>query len=114
MRKTLLALVTLTSLLHVAFAQDFPYGKISTDELNMTKYAKDTSAHAVVLQVYGKSEIQPSNDDDIKLRFYYHVKIKIFDNAGIDAATKEIVLRNSDDNSELDEIEKIMGVTYFA
>lgn len=85
---------------------------MSDAELRMTRYAKDTSAHAVVLQEYGKSEITPS-DDQIKLRFYYHVKIKIFDNAGFDAATKEIILKNYADNSEQDEIEKIEGTTYF-
>jgi len=113
MKKTLLTFVTLACLARMGFGQDFPYGQISNSDMAMTKYANDTSAHAVVLQEYGRSEIQPSNDDNIKLRFYYHVRIKIFDNAGIDAATKEIILRNSDDKSEIDEIEKIAGTTYF-
>lgn len=114
MKKTLLTLVIATSVCRMAFAQDFPYGGVSTENLKMIKYAKDTSAHAVVLQEYGKSQIVVANDDNIKLRFYYHVKIKIFDNAGFDAATDQIVLKNSDDNNDRDEIEKISGSTFFA
>lgn len=113
MKKALLTLALSGCVLATVSAQDFDYGKVSAEEMNMTRYAKDTSAHAVVLAEYGKAEIQPSNDDDIKVRFLYHVKIKIFDNEGFDAATKEIKLRNSDDNSQRDEIETIKGVTFF-
>ncbi len=112
MKKTLLTLAILTCLCRVAFTQDFPYGQTSTDELKMSRYAKDTSAHAVVLNEYGKSEIAVANDDNIKLRFEYHVKIKIFDARGFDEATKEIELRNYTDKSEQDEVEKLTGTTY--
>ena len=113
MKKTLLTLVIATSICRAAFAQDFAYGQTSDTELKMTKYEKDPSAHAVVLQEYGKSQIDVANDDELKLRFDYHIKIKIFDNAGFDAATKEIILKNASDNSSRDEIEKIKGTTYF-
>jgi hypothetical protein len=113
MKKTLLTLAVLALLSQIALAQDFAYGGTSDTELKMARYAKDSSAHAVVLQEYGRSEITPTNDDNIKLLFYYHVKIKIFDQTGFDAATKEIVLKNSDDGNDRDEIEKIKGTTYF-
>jgi len=113
MKKTLLTFAALICLCRIVFAQDFPYGHISTDELKMPKYANDTSAHAVVLNEYGRSEIAVANDDDIKLRFEYHVKIKIFDARGFDEATKEIELRNSTDKTAQDDIEKLTGTTYF-
>ena len=113
MKRTLLTLAILVFACRMAFAQDFAYGQISTEELKMSKYAKDTSAHAVVLNEYGKSQIAVANDDEIKLRFEYHVKIKIFDNKGFDEATKEIELRNLTDKTEQDDIEKLTGTTYF-
>ncbi|HZY37920.1 MAG TPA: DUF3857 domain-containing protein [Mucilaginibacter sp.] len=112
-KKTLLTFAVIILLLHIGYAQDFPYGQISTEDLKMTKYVKDTSAHAVVLREYGRSQIAVANDDEIKLRFEYHVKIKIFDNKGFDDATKEIEIRNFSDNSQQDEVEKITGTTYF-
>jgi hypothetical protein len=113
MKKTLLILLILFSITKAALAQDFPYGSVSPEDLNMKKYGKDTSAHAVVLQEYGNSRINVGNDDDIKLMFEYHVKIKIFDNKGFDEATAEIKLRNNQDNSERDDVEKITGTTYY-
>ncbi len=113
MKKALLTLVIVTSVCRMSLAQDFPYGSITTDELKMTKYAKDTSAHAVVLREYGKSEITVANDDDIKLMMEYHVKIKIFDSKGFDEATKEIRLKNSSDNMALETVESLKGTTYF-
>ncbi|WP_295667999.1 DUF3857 domain-containing protein [uncultured Mucilaginibacter sp.] len=112
--RTFLILVLSFCFVQLAAAQDFPYGQISTDELNMKKYAKDTSAHAVVLREYGKAQIAVANDDNLKVMFEYHVKIKIFDNKGFDEATKEIKLRNNDDHSLTDEVEKVTGTTYYA
>ncbi|MDR3696071.1 DUF3857 domain-containing protein [Mucilaginibacter sp.] len=111
--RTFLILVLSFCFLQLATAQDFPYGQISTDELNMKNYASDISAHAVVLREYGKAQIQVASDDNIKVMFEYHVKIKIFDKKGFDEATTEIKLRNNDDHSDMDEIEKVTGATYF-
>ena len=102
----------LSGAFNILAAQDFPYGKITPEELAMKKYANDTSAHAVVLQEYGSSRINVAGNDNIKLFYEYHVKIKIFDNKGFDEATAEIKLRNSDDNTERDELESISGTTY--
>ena len=69
--------------------------------MDMKKYAKDTSAHAVVLQEYGTSRINLTNDDNIKLIFEYHVKIKIFDSKGFDNGTvAKIPVYNDNDKSD--------------
>jgi len=112
MKKNLPVLLFLHCVSYAALCQDFPYGHITSAELNMKKYDRDTSAHAVVLQEYGHAQINVANDDVLKVMFEYHVKIKIFDSKGFDEATKEIVLRNSDDNSAREEVEKITGATY--
>ena len=110
--RTFLILLSLLCIIHLATAQDFPYGQISTEELSMKKYAKDTSAHAVVLREYGRARIDVANDDNIKLTLEYHVKIKIFDSKGFDEATVALKLRNNEDHSDMDEVEKVTGTTY--
>jgi hypothetical protein len=83
MKKIILLLVT--SFVSVyALAQNFPYGQLDSEALEMKKYDKDTSAHAVVLREYGSSRITVGSDDGIKLIFEYHVKIKIIDSKGFD------------------------------
>ena len=61
-------------------AQDFAYGDVSRDELEMKSYPKDISAHAVVLQEFGNAKIAVVTGEDIRMVFEYHVKIKILDN----------------------------------
>ena len=113
MKKTLLSLFILTTFFTIASAQDFPFGKVSQEEMDMNAYPKDTAAHAVVLREFGKSSINVTNDDEIKLIYEYHVKIKVFDGKGFDAATVAIRLRNDESNNSREEIEKIEGFTYF-
>ncbi len=113
MKRTLLTIALFFVIAGSARAQDFDYGQISAEDLKMTSYAKDTSAHAVVLQEFGKSRINVDNNDDLKLFFEYHVRIKIFDSKGFDEATAEIKLRNSSDKQETDDVDGITGATYF-
>src|ERR1700741_674399 len=113
MIKVILTFSVLMSLCGLAAAQDFPYGNVTQEEMVMKNYPKDPSAHAVVLQEFGKSKIDVANDDEIKLMYNYHVKIKIFDSKGFDEATAEIKLRNNGDNTVADELEKVEGVTYY-
>jgi hypothetical protein len=112
MKKTLLILLILFSITK-ALAQDFPYGRVSDEEMAMKKYAKDTSAHAVVLQEFGKSRIDIANDDKIKVFYEYHVKIKIFDNKGFDNGTVKIPVYNNSDGDIYEDVDGITGVTYY-
>jgi hypothetical protein len=113
MKKTLLILLVLFSVSKAASAQDFPYGTVTDEDMAMKKYAKDTSAHAVVLQEFGKSRIDVAKDDDIKLLYDYHVKIKIFDEKGFDNGTVKIAVYNNNDNDSYEQVADITGITYF-
>jgi hypothetical protein len=111
MKKLLLFLLTIITLSITAKAQDFDYGNIKQEDVDMKQYNKDTSAHAVVLNEFGKSRIDIVSDDHIKIIYEYHVKIKIFDSKGFDQGNVQIDLRNNDEDSET--AENIKGVTTY-
>ncbi len=113
MKKTLLTLIISFSLLKIAHGQDFPERNITRDEMDMKNYSKDISAHAVVLQEFGRSRIAVASDDNIKLIYEYHVKIKIFDNKGFDYGTVQIPVYNNSDADSYESVEDISGVTYY-
>jgi len=112
--RTFLILVSLSCLVQLATAQDFPYGQISDQEMEMKSYSKDTSAHAVVLREYGKGSIEVVTGEDIRLVFEYHVKIKIFDAKGLGNGEVELPVYNFNEEAESYEtIEELTGVTYY-
>jgi len=113
MKKALLVILIFSGICKSTVAQDFPYGGVTQAELDMKNYSKDTSAHAVVLQEYGKTKIAVTNDDNIKVIFEYHVKIKIFDNKAFDEGTVEIPVYNNSDNDSYEEVSGIKGVTFY-
>ena len=89
-------------------AQDFPFGAVSQDEMDMKTYAKDSSANAVVLQEFGKSTITSDYIAAFKLIYDYHVKIKIFNNNGFQNGTVEVPAY--DDSYNENDIE---GITFY-
>jgi transglutaminase-like putative cysteine protease len=107
---TLFALLLVARL---AAAQDFPYGKVTDEEINMKKYDKDTSAHAVVLQEFGKAGIDVGSTDQIEVYYEYHVKIKIFDAKGFDNGTVKIPVYNNSDRDDYQLVSEIDGVTFY-
>jgi len=112
MKKTLLLFIALLCSV-CAFGQDFPYGEIDNAALNMKKYEKDTSAHAVVLKEYGTSRINLTSDYHIRLTFEYHAKIKFFDNKEFThQGTFEIPVYNND-NMSYEEVDDIKGLTFY-
>jgi hypothetical protein len=113
MKRYFFSLLVLSGLSRLATAQDFPYSVVSQEEMDMKSYAKDTSAHAVVLQEYGTSRINLTNDDNIKLIFEYHVKIKIFDSKGFDNGTIQVPVYHDNDNDAYEDVDEITGVTYY-
>ena len=68
-----------------AYSQKVPikWNKISTDELAMMRYDKDTSAAAVVLADFGNLSFDLSNGDS-RYRFEHHKRIKILKKSGFD------------------------------
>jgi hypothetical protein len=95
----------------IASAQDFTYGSATRQELEMKRYSKDTTAHAVVLTEFGKANLNLTSDDDVRLVFEYHVKIKILDNKGINKGTVTVSAYNN--NQYADDIDEISGVTTY-
>jgi hypothetical protein len=113
MKRPLLILFFLLNATAFASAQDFPFGAVTTEEMNMKNYAKDTSAHAVVLQEFGKSSINIGSDDNLKQFYEYHVKIKIFDAKAFNKGTVKILLYSNDKNDAYEDVSDIKGVTYY-
>ncbi|MDT3402386.1 transglutaminase domain-containing protein [Mucilaginibacter terrae] len=93
-----------------AFADDFPYGQFKVEEMQMKAYDKDKTAHAIVLNEYGKTWI--SSQDGLPLIHEYHVKIKIFDSKAFDKGDVEILLRKNDNNS-FEKIRDIEAITFY-
>ncbi|HEY9000000.1 MAG TPA: DUF3857 domain-containing protein [Mucilaginibacter sp.] len=112
MCKYLLSFIILFISLSVK-AQNFEYGKATQAEMDMKVYDKDTSAHAVILNEYGKAEIGMSFDNNIRLTYEYHVKIKILDSRGFFSGTVVLPLFNNEDNTAGDEINNISGITSY-
>ena len=113
MKKIFLIPFIIISTFKIAVAQDFDYGTVSNEDLEMKTYSKDTSAHAVVLREFGKTRIAIDNGDDIKLYFDYHVKIKILDEKGFDNGTVKIPVYNNRDNDSYENVDGIKGITYY-
>ncbi|HTE00146.1 MAG TPA: transglutaminase domain-containing protein [Mucilaginibacter sp.] len=112
MNKLLLFLLTL-SFSTTVMAQDFPYGQVSQQELDMKKYDRDTSAHALILNEHGSSRITVNGLDDIKLLYQYHVKVKFFDDKEFNnQGTVEITIYNGD-NNVYEDVTEIKGTTFY-
>lgn len=109
MKSPFLIIITLLSLAYNACAQDFAFGNITQEEIAMTSYAKDPSAHAVVLNEYGDARITMATEDEIRLVYKYHVKIKIFDSEAYKKGTVEVPLYMGKERGE--QIEDIEGIT---
>lgn len=94
-------------------ARDFPWGTYDHASFDWTSYAKDPSAHAVVLKEFGKAWIT-SNGNVSSLMFEYHVKIKLFDDEGLRKGHIEIPYYIQD-NGSYEEITQasVQGLTYY-
>ncbi len=79
----------------------FKFGGFRYAEIDMKVYAADTSAAAVVLDEFGEASIQFNNNDEQKLLFKHHVKIKILKHQGLKEANFTIPLRKNEDRKEI-------------
>jgi len=99
-------------------AQDFPFGKtddsVFSINLNMKRYSKDTSAHAVVLAEFASARIAAFGTRVTGLVFEYHVKIKFFDNSNFNLGTVRIPLRDYARNVQHDGVRALKGLTFYA
>lgn len=106
-----LLIIILTSI--TAFSQDFSHGAPDNDALDMKKYSKDTSAHAVVLNEYGTSRIAFNSEYQSMITFDYHTKIKFFDNKEFEREGSFEIPVYSGENLLYETVEDIKGTTYY-
>ncbi|MEJ6980370.1 DUF3857 domain-containing protein [Pedobacter sp. P351] len=93
----------------IAFAQDFAFAKVSSQEFELKKYDKDANANAVVLKEFGNAYISSS---DGELVFDYHIRIKIFNSKGFKHGNVEIPIGKSDANT-FEKIRDIKAITFY-
>ncbi|WP_214070996.1 DUF3857 domain-containing protein [Mucilaginibacter sp. dw_454] len=110
-KRLLLLLLFTTLFLNITHAQDFTYNNVSLAELNMPAYARDSSAHAVVLNEHGDAALVFVNNSNVRLVYTYHIKIKLFDNEGFDKGNVQVPLYIG--KSEEEDITDIQGVTVY-
>ncbi|MBN1599772.1 MAG: DUF3857 and transglutaminase domain-containing protein [Bacteroidales bacterium] len=87
------------------------FDKISQEELEMTSYAPDTSAGAVVLGDYGITRFTFSEDSWFDLEFKRHVRIKILDKSELNWGNFNIILYVGVGGSE-EDITLLKAYTY--
>ncbi|MFD2514578.1 DUF3857 domain-containing protein [Pontibacter locisalis] len=91
-----------------ADAQRKKFGKVEEAELNMNSYAKDTSAAAVILFDYGESRF--TFNQEVKVVFERHIRIKILKKSGYDWANVSIPYYVK--NSDKERVTNIKGYTF--
>ncbi len=89
--------------------QDFSFAKPGTEEFNLKRYDKDTSANAVVLREFGTAYLSSS---DSELIFEYHVRTKIFNSKEFRQGNIEIPIYKKDANS-FEKLSNIKGITFY-
>ena len=87
----------------ISFAQDkspVKFGKISSDDFNLSKYNFDTSVSAVVISDIGSSKFEGNSKGWFSLVFKQQKRLKILNKNGFDAANIEIPLYSEGEDEE--------------
>lgn len=93
--KKFILLTLVTWYFNSVVAQDFKFGDISRAEFSYNKNEIDSNANAVILKEYGETRIAIDDiTNDIKVVFYYHVRIKIDNPDGYEHGNIHIPLYN--------------------
>jgi Transglutaminase-like superfamily len=108
MRLIFLVLLLLLPLVTYPQADGFPFGRVTWDELNMNAYAGDTTAVAIILDEFGKADINEANGN---LSFEHHVKLKILRKSGLYLSDFSIPLYKYS-NGEKDFIREIKASSF--
>lgn len=109
-------LLTILLFLHLSFfvaaqKSTFKYGDVPIEDIKMTRYAKDTSAAAVVLVDEGESAIVYDQNAGFILRFERLRRVKILTKEGLDYANFSIPLYN-DGKGNNEKTTSLKGATY--
>ncbi len=94
-------------------AQEFSlkYGKITSDEMNMSNYPKDTTACAVVLYKQGEVYYE-FVQDNFKITYDYRYKIKILNQDGVKYANVTIPFYSEKGSAAKERIIKLEANAY--
>jgi hypothetical protein len=94
------------------FGQKSPikYGEIPMEDMQMTVYAADSSAAAVILADYGDSFMEYSKEKGFSITFERITRIKILKKEGLNWGNFSIPLYHSGSNTE--KVMGLKGVTY--
>ncbi|WP_207420963.1 DUF3857 domain-containing protein [Desertivirga brevis] len=109
MKKTIILGLLALSSFHLKAQEDFQFGKPSSAEFELKKYAQDTTANAVVLREFGTAYISSSNSN---LIFNYHVRMKIFNSKAFDKGQIAVMIRNQGGDA-FETMRDIKGVTFY-
>ncbi|HTE29042.1 MAG TPA: transglutaminase domain-containing protein, partial [Chryseolinea sp.] len=95
-----------------SFAQKPPikFGEIPIEDLQMTKYPKDTSASAVILVDFGTSSLVYNQSSGFSLVFDRMMRIKILSKEGLDWATFTVPLYHEGSGDE--KFSSLKAATY--
>jgi len=85
------------------------FGKVSPEDFTRTRYDLDTGAHAIVLSDIGSSEFE-ADQDDLRLVYKRHRRVKILDKAGYEAATDVVYLYKNGNEKEI--LSNLKAITY--
>lgn len=99
MRKILI--LALTLLPFYAVCQEFGFGEITSQEKDFNRNQIDSTANAVYLNEYGTTRFSyDSETGRVKLVYDYHVRIKIFNKEGFEAANVVVPLYRTGTNED--------------
>ncbi|NOX46127.1 MAG: hypothetical protein GXO89_04020 [Chlorobi bacterium] len=86
------------------------FGKVGTDLLEMTEYANDTNASAVILCDYGKTYFEYVDKKGFQMHFDRLIRVKILDKKGYDWADWSIPLWK--DGSMVEKVAQLKAITF--
>lgn len=96
MNKAFYVIILLCGIIVESIAQERPvtWGEVDTEDLEMTAYALDEDAEAVVLEDYGEAKITFVSGQ-VEVIYVYHKRIKILTDQGFDYADISIPYYNN-------------------
>lgn len=108
MKKKGIILLLILGSINLSLAQTVKFGKVSKADLQVTEYAADPEADAVVLYKEHNSYYGYNQDIGWVVNTEVHERIQIFNENGFDYAQRKIRIYNGKENEDL----KIKGYTY--
>lgn len=94
-------------------AQDFGFGEISGDDLDLKKVKTDSNANAVVLREFGTASVRLDESyGNLYIDFEYHVRIKILNKNGFGSANVVIPQRIYGDKEDMVQNLKAVTINY--